>query len=733
MRVKFQNKISKIKKRDGRIVDFDRTKIENVILKAMKAAKIDYKNKISKITDYILEILNKKFNEKEIPGVEDIQDIVIFSLKERGFKKVARIYSLYRKKRERIRKEKYFLLFKNIKTKLTKNALKVLESRYLRKNEEGKIIETPQQMFQRIVQNIAAAEKIYNPDISDRERLMIEQKFYKLIATLEFLPNSPTLMNAGVPLQQLSACFVLPVEDSLESIFNGIKNAAKIHKSGGGTGFNFSHLRPEGDVVKTTLGIASGPISFMQVFDKATEVIKQGGKRRGANMGILNVDHPDILKFIVVKKKEGVLQNFNISVGISKEFMKALKSGKIYNLINPRNKEIVGRLKAKEVFDLIVKTAWETGDPGVIFLERLNEPRVNPTPKLGKIEATNPCGEQPLLPYESCNLGSINLLKVLKKKKVVGSKKKCKWTIDWKKLKNIVFTAVQFLDNAIDMNRYPLPEIALMSRSQRRLGLGIMGFADMLIKLEIPYDSNKALKLAERIARFINNQAHKKSILLAKKRGVFPNFRNSIYAEKKIKLRNCALTTIAPTGSISIIAGCSQGIEPLYGLVYKRMAYIGEKADKPVYLTVGHPIFEEIAKKEKFYSKKLMEKILKKGTVRGIKEVPKKWQRIFKTAHEIHWSWHVKMQAAFQKYIDNAVSKTINLPANATIEDVKKAYLLAYKLGCRGITIYRSGSKPQQVLNIGNGEKVSSKSVSPELLNPSPDIPPAPPNTCLTC
>lgn len=727
MASEIENKILKIRKRDGRVVDFDQSKIINAILKAIKATHSDNEAIAFKITDLVIEELNRKFSPDDIPGVEDIQDIVIDSLKKKGYKKIAKAYFLYRQKRQKIREQKYFLLFKNIKTKLSENALKVLESRYLRKDENGKIIETPQQMFQRVAQNIAAAEKIYNPDISDEKRLKIEEKFYRLMATLEFLPNSPTLMNAGALLQQLSACFVLPVEDSLESIFNAIKNAAKIHQSGGGTGFNFSHLRPEGDVVKTTYGIASGPISFMQVFDKATEVIKQGGKRRGANMGILNVHHPDILKFITIKKQEGVLKNFNISVAITDEFMKAYKRNGEYNLINPRNNQIVGKLKAREVFDLIAKTAWETGDPGVIFLDRLNDIKGNPTPKLGKIEAANPCGEQPLFPYESCNLGSINLVKVLKK--VNG-----KWKIDFKKLRRIVYDAVHFLDNAIDMNRYPLPEIDLVTKSQRRIGLGIMGFADMLIRLEIPYTSKKALKLAERLMKFIDREADKKSIQLAKSRGVFPNFKHSIYTKKRLKIRNCALTTIAPTGTISIIAGCSQGIEPLYGLVYKRMTYIGKEADKPVYLNVAEPLFGEIAKKEKFYSKKLMEKILAQGSVKNLKEVPKKWQNIFQTAHDIGWDVHVKMQAAFQKHTDNAVSKTINLPTNATINDVKNAYLLAYKLGCKGITIYRSGSKAQQVLNIGEETKIVPKEqVSPEILNPSPELPDVPPNVCLTC
>lgn len=727
MASKIQNHILKIRKRDGRIVDFNQTKITNAILKAMQAARVGNTALAEKISNFVVEELNKKFEPDEIPSVENIQDVVVSVFGKRGFKKVAKIYSLYRRKRQKIREEKYFLLFKNIKTKLTENALQVLESRYLRKDENGKIIETPQQMFQRVAQNIAAAEKIYNPDISDKERLRIEEKFYKLMATLEFMPNSPTLMNAGAPLQQLSACFVLPVEDSLESIFNGVKNAAKIHQSGGGTGFNFSHLRPEGDVVKTTRGIASGPISFMLIFDKATDVIKQGGKRRGANMGILNVHHPDILKFITIKKQEGILKNFNISVAITEEFMKAYEKNEDYNLINPRNNTVVKKLKARDVFNLLTKTAWETGDPGVIFLDKINDKKGNSTPKLGRIEATNPCGEVPLFPYESCNLGSINLVKVLKRKNR-------KWEIDWQKLKTIVYDAVHFLDNAIDMNRYPLPEIDAMSKAQRRLGLGVMGFADLLIKLKIPYNSNRALILAQKIMKFVDSEADKKSTELAKKRGAFPNFEISIYAKEGPTLRNCALTTIAPTGTISIIAGCSQGIEPIYGLVYKRMAYIGKQADKPVYLTVANSLLEDTAKTEKFYSQDLMDKILKRGTVAALKEVPKKWQKIFQTAHDISWDWHVKMQAAFQKYTDNAVSKTINLPPNATVDDVKNAYLLAYKLGCKGITIYRSGSKAQQVLNIGEEAKIIEKeAVSPELLNPSPELPNVPPNVCLTC
>lgn len=1147
-----KNLITKIKKRDGRIVNFDQERITNAIFKAIAAVKEEDRKLAKKISNKVVKTLNERFSSKDIPSVEQIQDIVIETLKKVGEKEVAESYEIYRKKRTEIRETKYFLLNHTIKTKLSENALKVLEARYLRKDEKGKLIETPTQLFQRVSQNIAAAEKIYNPDISDDDLFRTEEKFYRMMALLEFLPNSPTLMNAGAPLQQLSACFVLPVDDSMESIFEAVKSTALIHQSGGGTGFSFSRLRPKGDIVRTTSGIASGPVSFMKVFDVATETVKQGGKRRGANMGILRIDHPDIIEFITAKKNEGSFQNFNISVAITDEFMEKVKKNKKYSLINPRNNQAVRELEAGEVFDLITRLAWETGDPGVVFIDRMNNDRGNPTPKIGKIEATNPCfagnvrlasdkglltfeelylkkmkisvatdnrvnqlqsakssqpsaitiktlpgitlrkavpvfktrknwpvfilttkcgfevtatsdhkfftpkgvkqlkdlkpgdeiliqsgpgvwskdytlppfipdnklnarlqrgeaklpkkwsrelgellgwvigdgwvseekpkgrnvpnytiglmygdeekkllapkfrslikewtglngveierngiltqyyksalyyflnslgihekdgnnkqvpeslwsapreavlgflsalftadgtvnvsarkascsvrlsgssktllkqvqllllnegivsklylrrkagkkrmpdskrqpkfynystqyellldganrdlflkkigflapskqnkaekwlinkqrksnketfidsvrtikaggttdvycttekethsviangfvaaqcGEQPLLPYESCNLGSINLDKMLKEKKAAGKSGLPRWEIDWQKLKKTVWAAVHFLDNAIDMNRYPLPEIEAMTRGNRRIGLGVMGWADFLIKLEIPYNSPKALKLAESLMKFIDKEAKKASARLARTRGVFPNFKDSVYDRPGgLKLRNCALTTIAPTGTIGVIAGCSQGIEPIFALAYVRKTGLAEKLGEVSLLEVN-PYFRKVAQAEGFYSEKLMNEVARFGSIAKIKEVPEKWRKIFLTAHDLNYEDHIRMQAAFQKHVDNAVSKTINFPHEATVEDVKKAYMLAWELGCKGITVYRYESKSQQVLNILGKEEeeikvIPEKEVPPVLRNPSPELPDLPPDICPTC
>ncbi len=733
------NKILKVKKREGWLDDFDQKKIMHAILKAIRSSLHREDLKLAeRLSDFVVEALNKKYSTKNIPTVEEIQDIVIEILKKKAPKEVFEEYASYRAKRAEIRKLKYYLISYDVKVKLSENALRILESRYLQKDENGKIIETPTQLFQRVAHNIAEAEKIYNPSISDDDLFKVEEDFFKIMARLEFLPNSPTLMNAGNPLQQLSACFVIEVNDSIDSIFESLKNTAKIHQSGGGTGFDFSNLRPKNDIVKSTAGIASGPISFMEIFDKATEVVKQGGKRRGANMGILRVDHPDILDFITSKMDQKRLQNFNISVAVTNDFMEAVLKDKEYELINPRNNQPVKKLKAKDIFDTICKIAWETGDPGLIFLDEINNEKGNPTPSLGRIKATNPCGEVPLLSYESCNLGSINLVKMLKETKAN------KFEIDWEKLERTIKIAVRFLDNVVDMNRYPLPEIEKMSRGNRRIGLGVMGFADMLIKIEISYDSDKAVKLAGKLMKFIDEKADYYSQQLAKERGVFPNYRDSIFYKKKIKMRNCATTTIAPTGTIGLIAGVSQGIEPIFAIAYERYSYIGRESDKPVKLIEVNPLFEEIAKREKFYSKELMQKVLQNGSVRGLKEVPLKWQKIFATAHDISPEYHLRMQAAFQKYTDNGVSKTVNLPHSATVEDVKNIYLLAYKLKCKGITIFRSGSKQMQILNIGvkneetkqEDEKSLSKQdkeTPPQFKNPSNEGPDVPPGICLTC
>lgn len=581
---------------------------------------------------------------------------------------------------------------KSSEPELSPNALRVLEKRYLRKDAEGHVIETPDGMFRRVAKNIASAELAFRPETKTS---VWEEKFYQLMANLEFLPNSPTLMNAGRELQQLSACFVLPIEDSMESIFDAVKHTALIHKSGGGTGFSFSRLRPENDRVGSTGGIASGPVSFIRAFDTATDVIKQGGMRRGANMAILNVDHPDILKFISAKEDPKAFNNFNFSVTVTEDFIKAVKSEAAYNLINPRTKQPAGKLNARDVFDRIVDMAWKTGDPGLIFLDRVN--RDNPTPQLGAIESTNPCGEQPLLPYESCNLGSINLSRML-------SQKNGRVEIDYPKLARTIKLAVRFLDNVIEVNKFPLPQIERMTKATRKVGLGVMGFADMLLRLGIAYDSEEALRVAGGIMSFISKEATAASVELAEERGVFPAFAGSIYATPDgSRVRNAARTTIAPTGTLSIIANCSSGIEPLFALCYTRTILEGEQ------LTEVNPYFDEVAKREGFYSEELIKDIAQHSGIRRKDSIPDWVQKVFVVAHDITPEWHVRMQAAFQKFTDNAVSKTVNFPHEASREDVAKVFYLAYEEGCKGITIYRDRSRETQVLSLKREGKEEEK------------------------
>jgi ribonucleoside-diphosphate reductase alpha chain len=570
------------------------------------------------------------------------------------------------------------------------NAIIVLKKRYLKKNDKGQAVETPKEMLSRVSRTIAEAERNYTQDDARVEKTA--RAFFEMMESLEFMPNSPTLMNAGKDLGQLSACFVVPINDSMESIFDAIKSTALIHKTGGGTGFSFSKLRAKNSMVKSTGGIASGPVSFMRVFDSATQAVKQGGTRRGANMGILRVDHPDILEFIKCKEKEGDISNFNISVALTDNFMEKVLNKENYDLLDPHNGKVVGSLDACEVFNLIATCAHKNGEPGIVFIDKINKD--NPTPALGDVESTNPCGEQPLLPYESCNLGSINLSKMLKENDQG-------FEVDWEKLERITKSAVRFLDNVIDANKFPLAQIKENTLRTRKIGLGVMGWATMLGFLGIPYDSDDAIKLAKKLMSFIRETARLESMRLAKERGTFPSWEESSWNKKEgIKTRNATLTTIAPTGTISIISGpTSSGIEPNFSLCYFRNVLDGQK------LLETDPAFEYVAKKEGFYSEGLMKKIASGENLQEISEVPERIKRIFRTAMDISSFWHIKMQAAFQEFTDNAVSKTINLPNSANIEDVKEGYLLSYKSGCKGVTVYRDGSRDVQVLTLDKKDK----------------------------
>lgn len=660
--------VTKIRKRDKRIVQFTKSKISDAVYKTTVALGRPNRMLADNIAEKTFSQVNRQFKEK-IPSVEDVQEIVEYHLIKSGNADAAKSYMLYRQKHKEIRQIKR--LFGVTDTlKLSINAIKVLEARYLLKDENQQVIETPRQMFRRVAHIVAAADKRYGEDANKAKRT-----FYEMMINLEFLPNSPTLMNAGTRLGQLSACFVLPMPDSIEGIFESVKNTALIHQSGGGTGFSFSKLRPKGDIIMSTKGEASGPVSFIQIIDKTTDVIKQGGKRRGANIAILDAHHPDIIEFIESKTMFKILKNFNISVAASDKFMRAVKGNKKYDIINPRTNENVDRVDAMSIFNLICTNAWKSGDPGMIFMDTIN--KNNPTPEIDKIESTNPCGELPLLAYESCNLGSINLSKVVKDGR-----------IDWGRLKYLVSEGVHFLDNVIDVTKFPIKEIKKITKANRKIGLGVMGFADMLIQLEMRYDTPEALKLGEKVMKFINDEAKIASERLGKKRGKFPNFKSS---NLKRQMRNATVTAIAPTGTISIIAGCSSGIEPLFAISFIRNILEGAR------LIEVNRQFEKLR-----FNDELMMKIAKTGSIQKMKEIPAKIRKLFVISHDIKPEFHVKMQAAFQKHCDNSISKTINMPADSTIEDVKKAYMLAYDMKCKGITVYREGSKNGQTLSFGH-------------------------------
>ncbi|OKY77645.1 MAG: Ribonucleotide reductase alpha subunit containing intein NrdA [Candidatus Methanohalarchaeum thermophilum] len=568
---------------------------------------------------------------------------------------------------------------------LTENAKRILEKRYLVRDEDRNIKETPKELFERVAQNVASANEKYNDDRTVEKE---KKEFYQALSNLAFIPNSPTLMNAGTEIQQLAACFVLPVEDTMEGIYETVKDTALVHKSGGGTGFAFSRLRPEGDVVQSTGGIASGPISFMKVFNQSTDTIKQGGKRRGANMGILHVSHPDIKKFVEAKDNEEALTNFNISVSVDNKFMEAVKNEEEYPLKNPKNGEITEYIDAKKLFNKIAKQAWKNGEPGMIFLDKINEdnpfPSNNPKDK-HYIESTNPCGEQPLEPYEACNLGHVNLSKAVRDGEV-----------DWEYLDQIVDLGVRFLDNVIDVSDYPIDKIEEKVEANRKIGLGVMGFHDMLIELGVPYDSDEAVEKAQEVMKFINSKARKVSRRIAEERGAFPNFDESNYDEP---IRNSTLTTIAPTGTTGMIADVSNGIEPIFAVSYAKNVLNGEQ------LVEVNDKFIKIAKERGFYSKELEEKVKEKDSIQDMEEIPEDVKELFKISLDIDPEWHIKIQAAFQKHTDNAVSKTINFPNDADMEDIASSYLLSYELGCKGITVYRDGSRSEQVIETEESSK----------------------------
>jgi len=696
----------------NKLTPLNRTQIAKAIFATAESMGMPDREKIEWLTSQVIERLEQRQQSQQpqpLPGMEDL--VPQPQRQPRHLPSEAEIDAMVKEilageepaQREEAQPKKEEELAMPIKTKaqptsginLTENALRVLERRYLKKDKQGQVIETPEEMFHRVAQAIASAELTYDPKTDVKAR---EEEFYQLMANLEFLPNSPTLMNAGRELGQLSACFVLPVEDSMESIFDAVKNTALIHKSGGGTGFSFSRLRPETDRVGSTGGVASGPVSFMRAFDTATDVIKQGGMRRGANMAILNVDHPDIIKFIEAKSDPNAFTNFNLSVAVTTEFMEAVRADADYNLVNPHTNEVAGKLNAKEVFDRIVALAWKTGDPGVVFIDRINQD--NPTPHLGKIESTNPCGEQPLLPYESCNLGSINLARILRTTNGTTE-------IDYVKLDRTVRLAVRFLDDVIDVNKFPLPQIEEMTKKTRKIGLGVMGFADMLIRLGIPYDSEEALKLAEKVMADIQHYASEASKELAQEREAFPAFKGSRCDAIGPKVRNATRTTIAPTGTLSIIAGCSSGVEPLFALSYIRNILDGAQ------LVEVNPYFEEVAKKEGFYSEELIHQLATGTQLHTLEDIPGNIKRLFVTAHEISPEIHIKMQAAFQKSTDNAVSKTVNFPQEATEEDIAKVYMMAHQEELKGITIYRDRSREAQPLSTSQVEKVEGVGPAP--------------------
>ncbi len=713
--------LKKIIKRDGRKVKFELAKLVKAIAKAGEKTGEFKLKEAKRVAEIVVKLVEKTKGSKPIQ-VEELQDIVEQVLMAAGHFQSAKAYILYRQERSEVRRMERLIGVKD-DLGLNLNQLRIMENRYLLKNDEGKVIETPKQLFERVAKTLVKAEKKYK--VSKKKLKRLEEEFYQVMATMKFVPAGRTLNNAGTPQNQLANCFVLPVEDSIEAIFEAVKWMALVQQMGGGTGFNFSHLRPKGDVVtKSSGGFATGPVSFMKVFDAATGQVMQGGKKRGANMGILNVDHPDILEFINCKSKEGEIENFNISVGITDKFMKAVEKDKDWELINPRTGEVVSTIKARSLMNQIVAMAWRTGDPGVIFLDEIN--RNNPLlEKLGPIEATNPCGEQPLHPFDACNLGSINLAKFVEPVHRLPAQVGSPFTIhrvDWGGLRKTIRTAVRMLDDVIDVSKYPLKQIKQTVRANRRIGLGVMGWADMLYQLRIQYDSKEGVALAEKVSKFIFETAWEMSEELAKEKGVFPRWAESDFASGKAKackkgkprrVRNVAITTIAPTGSISMLADASSGIEPVFALSYVKnvvtdegLHYVNkyfEKELEEASWADGDP--------EHKVRDRIIKDIAKTGSVAHVSGVPDEVKKIYRTAHDITPEWHIRMQAAWQKWIDNAVSKTVNFANSATIDDVWQAYMLAWKMKCKGTTIYRDGSKDFQILSVGEEKKPKKEKI----------------------
>ncbi|MEM4239877.1 MAG: adenosylcobalamin-dependent ribonucleoside-diphosphate reductase [Candidatus Woesearchaeota archaeon] len=679
--------LTKIVKRNGRVVDFNPEKIATAIFKAAQAVGSPDMGLAQSLATKVIATAESRFGTEKTPSVEDMQDIVEETLISSGEAKIAKAYILYRQKRTELRNLKKAILQGQTdeEVDLSLNALKVLEKRFLKKDADGKLLETPSQMFRRVAANIAQADAFYGGDVA-----ATTERFYERMRKLELLPSTPTLMNAGTSVQQLVASFVLPVEDSIESIFDALKHAAMIHKTGGGTGFSFSKLRPKHDIIVTSQGQSTGPTAFMRLFDASTNIIKEGGAQRGANIGILRVDHPDILEFINLKADGKSFTNFNLSVGVTDTFMEAVLNDREYQIINPRTRQPVTTLSARGVFDNIIALAWQRGDPGLIFIDRINQH--NPLLALGEIEATDPCGDQPLLPYESAPLAAINLLSCVKQ-----------GDMNWEKLKELVHDAVHMLDNVIDVNKYPLQEIERASKATRKIGVGIMGFADTLYHIGVPYDSESGLEWCEKIMKFIKEEAVAKSMELAEQRGTFPSWAESTFSQRGLPLRNAGLITIAPTGTISMIADVSPSIEPNFAISFVKNV-MGDTD-----LVYVNKVFSKVAKKRNFYSDQLIREIADKGGIQHIPEIPDDVKRVFVTAQEIMPEWHIRMQAAFQKHVDNAISKTINFPADASLQEVSQGFILAYKLGCKGLTVYRDKSLDQQVIQVSHAKRFDQK------------------------